>query len=83
MKLHGELIKGECEERGVDSTNLFWELQSGLQDHSLSLKTHTCQKTNLVALFMKYLDSWQLCHDGVNMEDWSLLEVEGCDWISV
>lgn len=80
MTLHGHAIIDNSE---LDDEDVFWDLQQTCKEYSDSLEKATCVKTRVVVLFMKYAEDWPMCVDGVKVGAWSLLEVLGCDWITM
>ena len=80
LTLHGLTTISDMD---LDDEDVFWNLQLKYKEYSENLEKSVCMKTRVVALFMKYVEDWLMCVDGVKVSDWALLEVLGCDWITM
>ena len=60
-----------------------WEMQRDYEVFYKSMETCKCEITRCAVLYAKLTDHWLACHNGVRVGCFNVLEVEGCDWLSI
>ena len=59
------------------------KLQEMYEDFIIESEHSKCKLTKCVAMFANIGDCWLMCRDAVPLGYGFILEVEGCDWLSV
>lgn len=57
-------------------------IEKSFREYCESWETSDHEPSRLVALSIKFLDSYSRCRDGIRKKDFALREKEGCDWLA-